>query len=91
MGKLQAAIMLGSQVDGAMGGIIDQVVDIFAAVAKWAGIILAIFGGYKLVMAFINDRDPSAMTEGGKWIVIGALLALAIKPILTAIRGAIGA
>ncbi len=80
---LGSQLGLGSGDQIGNGNLVSNVVDIIGVIAKFAGVLLAAYGLFKLIMA-LKDQDSNGITTGVILIAVGAALFM-FKTIVNAV------
>lgn len=65
---------VASAIDGSdkVKKIINQVMELF----PWIGVIFAVWGGMKIILALRNDGNPEAINGGARDLIVGIALIL---------------
>lgn len=63
-----------SAIDGSdkVKKVINQVMELF----PWIGVIFAVWGGMKIILALRNDGNPEAINGGARDLIVGIALIL---------------
>lgn len=65
---------VASAIDGSdkVKKVINQVMELF----PWIGVIFAVWGGMKIILALRNDGNPEAINGGARDLIVGIALIL---------------
>lgn len=65
---------VASAIDGSdkVKEVINQVMELF----PWIGVIFAVWGGMKIILALRNDGNPEAINGGARDLIVGIALIL---------------
>ena len=65
---------VASTIDGSdkVKKVINQVMELF----PWIGVIFAVWGGMKIILALRNDGNPEAINGGARDLIVGIALIL---------------
>lgn len=65
---------VASAIDGSdkVKKVINQVMELF----PWIGVIFAVWGGMKIILALRNDGNPEAISGGARDLIVGIALIL---------------
>jgi len=71
--------------DSSLNTTVGKVLGIIIVIARIMGVIMIAAGVYKLVSDYFVNDDPSSLKRSVSFIIVGFILAIALKPMIQAI------